>query len=580
MKFKISVLLLCSWFLSQSQNTFYVGTNGDDNLNPGTNTFPFATITHGVNQLDPGDVLIVKTGIYSEIVTIDGNLTGGDATGDIIVRGQANAIIDGTALSPSGNQGLLNIFDAQFVTFENITLRNFSTTSGTNITDTPMGIYIHGSSHDITIKDNIIHDIKNLSTCNQNTNNCYPGANGIGVFGDSVFGMQDLSFINNEVYNCVLGSSEAFVLNGNIDRFTLEGNYVHDNNNIGFDFIGYEGTCSSCTIENDRVRNGLVKGNTAINNSTTLFGGNPWYGNDGESAGGFYVDGGRNIVFDGNYSSGNDIGFEFASEYPMKSTSDILMINNYVYNNLFSGLNIGGYAASNTGGGGGNADGIYIHNNSFYNNKGWGTEIVFAYRVFNVEIHNNIFFGESSVGQNFEFVSSENYSTVNWGKNMWWGTSTSGQAGLPGTKIIMDPQYVNPGSGDLDIGAASPAIDQGILQNDITSWTSSFWSGTVNAHGSEDINNTSRLVNSIDLGADEFGFSSNCPMDYAQANNNELTGAQTSSAIFETNGILDSNQSISGVITVDYDSQIAVSLLAGFEVSIPTVFHAYIEGCN
>lgn len=580
MKYPITIILLCFSFFLHSQTTFYVGPSGDDFLNPGTNTLPFATITYGVNQLDPGDVLIVKTGTYSEIITIDGNLTGGDATGDITVRGQVNAIIDGSSLIPSGNQGLLNIVDAQFVTFENITLRNFSTSIGTNISDTPMGIYIHGSSHDITVKDNIIHDIQNLSTCNQNDNSCYPGANGIGVFGDSVFGMQDLSFINNEVYNCILGSSEAFVLNGNIDRFTLEGNYVHDNNNIGIDFIGYEGTCAACPEEDDRARNGLVKGNVASNNSTTLFGGNPWYGSDGESAGGFYVDGGRNIVFDGNYSSGNDIGFEFASEHSLKSTSDILMINNYVYNNLFSGLNIGGYAASDAGEGGGNADRIYIHNNSFYNNKGWGTEIVFSYRVLNSEIHNNIFYGESSVDENFEFVSSENYSTVNWGKNLWWGISTSGQGSLPGTKVIMDPLYENPVSGDLDLQTGSPSINAGLIQSNLTGWSSSLWGGTVDAHGNEDINQSTRFIGVIDLGADEFGSDSNCPSDYAAANNNELSGSQTSSVLYETDGILDSDQMISGTVNVEYDSKIEITLLTNFEVSTPSVFHAYIEGCN
>jgi len=189
----------------------------------------------------------------------------------------------------------------------------------------------------------------------------------------------------------VLAASEAFVLNGNIDRFTLVGNYVHDNNNIGFDFIGYEGTCSNCIDdEDDRVRNGMVMDNIALNNSTTLFGGNPWYGNDGESAGGFYVDGGRNIVFDGNKSIGNDIGFEFASEHPGKSTEDILMINNYISNNLSSGLNMGGYASNPNGEGGGNAKNIFIHNNSFFHNWDWGTEITFGYRIINAEFHNNI----------------------------------------------------------------------------------------------------------------------------------------------------------------------------------------------
>ena len=46
----------------------------------------------------------------------------------------------------------------------------------------------------------------------------------------------------NEVYDNLLQSSEALVLNGNIDGFTVINN-VHDNNNIGYDFIGYRCYC-------------------------------------------------------------------------------------------------------------------------------------------------------------------------------------------------------------------------------------------------------------------------------------------------------------------------------------------------
>jgi len=31
------------------------------------------------------------------------------------------------------------------------------------------------------------------------------------------------------------------VLNGNVEKFVVSNNVVHDNDNIGIDFIGYEG---------------------------------------------------------------------------------------------------------------------------------------------------------------------------------------------------------------------------------------------------------------------------------------------------------------------------------------------------
>lgn len=39
----------------------------------------------------------------------------------------------------------------------------------------------------------------------------------------------------------MFGVSEVVVLNGNIDGFIIFGNVVCNNNNIGIDFIGYEG---------------------------------------------------------------------------------------------------------------------------------------------------------------------------------------------------------------------------------------------------------------------------------------------------------------------------------------------------
>lgn len=50
--------------------TYYVRKTGN-NKNTGTSNSPWLTITHGVNQLDEGDILIVGDGIYQEPVLIN-----------------------------------------------------------------------------------------------------------------------------------------------------------------------------------------------------------------------------------------------------------------------------------------------------------------------------------------------------------------------------------------------------------------------------------------------------------------------------------------------------------------------------
>lgn len=42
----------------------------------------------------------------------------------------------------------------------------------------------------------------------------------------------------NQVFDCDPATSEAIVLNGNVDGFNVTQNLVHDVNNIGIDFIG------------------------------------------------------------------------------------------------------------------------------------------------------------------------------------------------------------------------------------------------------------------------------------------------------------------------------------------------------
>ena len=452
---------------------------------------PGQSIQTAVNGAVAGDTVRVLAGTYTQKVLVANK--SGTASAPITIKADPGVVLKGgSGVTPSGRQGLITIRNANHVRVEGFEVTGF--TSGSS-SATPVGILVEGSGAGLQIVDNKIHGIKHTSTCKDP---CAVGAHGLAVFGTTSAGITDLLVQGNEVYQNVLQASEALVINGNVDRFEVLNNHVHDNNNIGFDFIGFEGECSGCG-DKDRARNGIVRNNRAVNNSSST---NPWYGGEG-SAAGFYVDGGRYIVFDGNTSTGNDLGFEFASEHAGKATEDIVMSNNVVYKNREVGLTVGGYDA-----GLGAARRIHVHNNSFYKNQGWGTEIVFQHKVIDSRFSNNIFFGTGPAAENYANYGSGHSGNV-WGTNLWWGTNASGGS-LPGVRVLADPRFIAPESGNLNLQATSPAIGVGATGAALTTWTSPLWSryfagGAIAVNGVTDINGQARIEGTIDLGADEYG---------------------------------------------------------------------------
>lgn len=455
---------------------------------------PGQSIQTAVNAAVAGDTVRVLPGTYTQKVLVSGK--SGTAGAPILIKADPGVVLrGGSGVTPSGRQGLITIRNSNYVRVEGFEVTAFTSSS---VSASPVGILVEGNGSNLQIVNNKIHGIKHTSTCTQDDGDaCWVGAHGLAVFGTNATGITDLLVQGNEVYQNVLQSSEALVLNGNIDRFEVLNNYVHDNNNIGFDFIGFEGECA-CG-DNDRARNGIVKNNRAVNNSSTT---NPWYMGEA-SAAGFYVDGGRYIVFDGNTSTGNDLGFEFASEHAGKATEDIVMSNNVVYKNREVGLTVGGYNANV-----GAARRLHVHNNSFYKNQGWGTEIVFQHKVIDSRFSNNIFFGTGPAADNYANYGSGHSGNV-WGTNLWWGTNASGGS-LPGVRVLADPRFIAPESGNLNLQATSPAIGVGATGAALTTWTSPLWSryfagGAIAVNGVTDINGQARIEGTIDLGADEYG---------------------------------------------------------------------------
>ncbi len=468
---------------------YYVAATGDNNA-VGSREQPWASIQYAVNQAVAGDTVFVRGGLYNESVTFprSGLASGGYIT--LINAPGEQPIIDGAGLinSVAWPQGLVRILNKSYIGVSGFKIRNFKTSNNSFF---PAGIWVRGAAHHIIIANNKVHSIE--------MTHAEGGAHGIAVYGTKGdASIHDIEIRGNEIYNCKLGWSESLVLNGNVEKFVVQDNSIHDNNNIAYDFIGHEGECP--VPENDQARDGLVVNNVAYNIDSRS---NPSYGGEA-SADGFYVDGGRDIIFERNIAYRCNIGFEIASEHGDKSTSGIIMRNNLIYNNHMVGLAIGGYDAQR-----GSADNCFIVNNTFYKNNtrssGWGAELLVNYYCRDNIFKNNIFYGKNGIalvlnetksGSNnsYDFNLYFSDGTPRW---VWQDGEFTGFAdyqsasGQEEHSLWGDPLFRNIGEKDCRLVNDSPAVDAGENM-------------TVEIVGALDFYGDSRVANNrIDVGAAE-----------------------------------------------------------------------------
>ena len=286
-KILLSILSLLSFSYGVH---YYVATDGVDD-NPGTLIQPWETIQKAANSLSPGDIVYVRGGVYYEKVTF--NISGSANDGYITFQNYEDevAILDGTDVSViEGDNGMFLIVDQHYLIIEGFEIRNYRSSTPDII---PIGINIRGIAHHIKLINNRIHQIETNAPVDDDLMGA--DAHGIAVYGTSApDSVHNIVIDGNELYDLILGSSEGLVLNGNVSQFIISNNILHDCDNIGIDFIGFENTAP--ISDYDQARNGIVSNNTIYNISSF---GNPAYGNS-YSAGGVYVDGGRDIVIKQN----------------------------------------------------------------------------------------------------------------------------------------------------------------------------------------------------------------------------------------------------------------------------------------
>jgi len=470
--------------------TYFVSVKGRD-ANPGTLAKPWRHIQYALDRVGAGSTVKVLTGVYKEFVTFKNS---GKRGNYIVLRNYPGhaPVIDGTGLRIKGETGLVTIENKQYVKLIGFEIRNLK--AGGVPSAFPQGISVRGNGAFIEIRDNKVHDIKN--SCN------HCGAHGIAVYGrDPDASIHDLLIDGNEVYNGKFGWSESVVLNGNVEFFTVSNNRVHDNDNIGIDFIGFEEENPNPDL--DRARDGIVVGNLVYNIDSY---GNPAYG-DERSAGGIYVDGGTRILIERNIIHDANLGVELASEHAGKNTSYITLRNNFLYNNTQTGIAFGGYDTER-----GSTENCVIVNNTLYNNAtqgDWGAELYIQFDTRDNIVKNNIIFANDArlFLENWSEVMTGNVIDRNlyfapgggsdgswiW-QNVAYTTFADYQSGSgnDATSLIgLDPLLANPTDGNLHIRRGSPAVDAGENLSDAEM-------------GTQDIDGEARIHHgSVDIGADE-----------------------------------------------------------------------------
>ena len=436
-----------------------MATDGDDG-GPGTRDEPWATLQHAADSVGPGATVFVREGVYEQRVEV--RVSG--APGRPITFAAApdeRVVLDGSSLEvPAGQNAMIAIDAGRYVTIRGFEITGYRSDVSGHV---PIGILVTGAADHIRLAGNIVHD---LGTSFEGRNG--GDAHGIGVFGtDGDHPIEEVEIVDNELANLTLGSSEALVVNGNVKDFLIEGNKVHDTNNIGIDVIGFEGTAPDPTV--DQARDGIVRGNEVWNIDSY---GNPAYGNS-RSADGIYVDGGRDIVIEGNTIHDVNIGIELASEHAGRSTRNITARNNVVYDATAIGIAIGGYDRRR-----GSTEDCVIVNNTVVNTD--GVELLVQFDTRDNVIANNVFvagprhvFVENSFRENVGNTLDHNlYSSVDGssaGVWLWKGVGYddfegwSARSGNDRSSVFADPAFADPAAHDYSLGPGSPAVDAGAL---------------------------------------------------------------------------------------------------------------------
>jgi len=486
---------------SASVHIYYVSATGSDS-NPGSKDQPLQSFSKALGLVIPGDTVIVRGGTYYEQISFSkSGLLGKNIT--VKAYPGERPVIDGSKVTISGWTPLISIRSIRYLVLDGLDICNL--TSNRANTD-PEGIFIDGESHDITIRNCNIYNIRNSTTLAE-----WRSGHAILVIGNnSTTPISNLVIEYCTVHDTKTGTSENITLAGNVTGFSIRHNKIYNTENIGIIIAGGDNLNASGNVAVNYARDGVVSDNELYNvsmaNSVDVWGAN----NYGAIA--IYICGGTGTIVERNKVYNCDRGIGLVSESKIYPTSTSTVRNNFVYGCWRTGIYMGDYL-NYVGMGTNNC---YIVNNTLYGNDrapgAFGEiegEIRLTENCKDNTIANNIVYGGpndlfvhkyTSTGSGNVFANNLYYTTS---VPQWiWG-STNGTAltafgdwksacGGDGNAIYgSDPLLTSVTTPDLHIQAGSPAKGAGLVI-----------SAAVN--GDTDIDGNPRITNGkINIGAQQ-----------------------------------------------------------------------------
>jgi chitodextrinase len=411
----VSAVVLATIFaVNASAKTLYVATSGND-ANTGAIDTPFKTLNKASRAVAPGDVVMVRGGVYLQTVGISSK---GTAAARITFQSYPGekAIVDGTGTAFGTD--LFTLYQAEYVDVVGFEVRN----------STRIGINVY-SCKSIRVRDNDTH--------HHIRNGIYIGASSMGV-------SKDIVISGNQVHDTVLENENHVFVDGGwagglalskTDGGAITNNKVYRNYGEG---LG-TGLSKNILVEGNEVSD-AYSGYIYIESSGYITVNKNFLYNTGDTR--FY----RN----GHPGPGIGVANETWDIVLPEAGSNLTITNNIVNNTRWGFY----YGSFDTGGGLKNS---VVANNTFYR----ATDALIR---ISLDTHsgslvtNNIFY---QVGNGMTQVAGAGVAYKN---NLWYGGTPQTLASGAGD-IYGDPQFVNaggPGAVSYKLRPISPAVHTAI----------------------------------------------------------------------------------------------------------------------
>ncbi len=230
-----------------SGTTYYVSNNGNDS-SPGTKNAPWATLQHAANQLQRGDLVLVKDGTYAGFFTVNG----GDEKNPVVFKADGKNVV--IRSRNSNTRDNINVENTDYVVID-----------GFIVKDAERGGIRAAESRGVVIKNNLVGPCGRWCI--------FSGfAPGVKILNNKAFGAREQHGIyvsNSRVPN---------------DNPVIRGNESYGNNYSGLQVngdcgSGGDGIINGAVIEGNIIRDNFSKATSIISMQDSVMRNNLIYNN-------------------------------------------------------------------------------------------------------------------------------------------------------------------------------------------------------------------------------------------------------------------------------------------------------------